>query len=301
MPAAPNARAPAARPRRPLGPTARRGQAARLAARPAPAAGRRLHRPAPGGLAGRRRDERLARRPGRGLGARPVLLRRPDPARPPARRRRRCSPGRSAGSTGRSRASARTASSGRRDNPDWWPRMVMLKVLTQHAEATDDRARRPLPRALPRPPRPRAARPPAREVGPGPRGRERPDRPVALRPDRRPGPARPLRADRAPDARLGALLRRLPAPRAGDRLRPPHPRRQRRDGGQAAGAALAARRPAAPTSRRSAPGWPTSTATTASRPGCSPATSGWPRATPARASSCARSSSWRSRSSSSCG
>jgi hypothetical protein len=25
------------------------------------------------------------------------------------------------------------------DNPDWWPRMVMLKVLTQHAEATDDR------------------------------------------------------------------------------------------------------------------------------------------------------------------
>ena len=24
------------------------------------------------------------------------------------------------------------------NNPDWWPRMVMLKVLTQHAEAADD-------------------------------------------------------------------------------------------------------------------------------------------------------------------
>ena len=68
-------------------------------------------------------------------------------------------------------------------NVDWWPRMVMLKVLTQHAEATDDARVEPflarylahLAAELPAPA--------AREVGPGSRGRERPDRPVALRAD----------------------------------------------------------------------------------------------------------------------
>ena len=123
-------------------------QAGRLASRAAPDPGRRPERASRRVLA-RHQGQRLVRRQGRGLGARPLLARRTRSPGLPARRRRAQGQGQARRSTTSSITSSPTAGSDpsatrQKHKPyDVWPLFPLFKALTQYQEATGD------PRVIP--------------------------------------------------------------------------------------------------------------------------------------------------------